>query len=195
MPVGIVEVLQILVGVMRLADHHDAAVAQANRPLDFGDRLLDTAQVRNDGQRHIPIADLDPLGQRVVVRAHTVELEFGVALKERRALDRIVGKDDLRIQAILVQGLQPFNRVVNVARHLVPTLWECPPQRVVHDRRTIDDAPIADELAVDEPALDRIVVRNRHVLAFGGVLEVGDGVAPLFPGHSAGERVLVELGV
>ena len=57
---------------------------------DFLRRHFDAAQVGNDAERHVAIAQLAPFGEPVVVGLHARELELRVALKDRAALYRIV---------------------------------------------------------------------------------------------------------
>ena len=88
----------------RLRQHDDAAMAFLHRAPRFLRRGFDAAQVRNDRERHVAIAHLAPLGERIVVGLHAGELELGVALEERAALHRIVGEQHLAVDAVAGPG-------------------------------------------------------------------------------------------
>src|SRR5262249_40012792 len=132
-------------------------------PLHFRHGDVNAAHVGNDGQRHIALAHLAPLGERVVVGSHTVQLKLGTALEEAATLHRIIGKQNLGVNAVLIQRPQAVHRVVDVTGDLVPMLWEVFAHRVIHDRRTIDHTTVPHHLSVHYPALHWTVHRHAHL--------------------------------
>jgi hypothetical protein len=171
-PPRVVEVLEALLHHAGLRQHDDAAMAFLDGASHFLRHGLDRAQVRNERERDIAIAVLAPLGQRVVVGLHAGELEFGVALEERRALHRIVGEQHLAVDAVVVE---PFRRSPGRRRSsaLRPALREGLAQGIAHHGGTVHGAALSHHLAVHEPALDRLVGGADHVLLVGRLAELG----------------------
>ena len=94
------QALQVLAG---LDQHDDTPVPFVDGPLDFRHGDVDAAHIGNNGQRDIALTHLTPLGERVVVGPHAVQLKLGVALEETAALHRVVGKEDLGINAVFIE--------------------------------------------------------------------------------------------
>ena len=103
-PVRVVKMFEALQVLAGLGQHHDAPMALLHGPLYFRHRDVDATHVRNDRQRHVAVTDFAPLSNRVIVGAHAVQLELGIPLEERGTLHRVVGKEDLAINAVLIQG-------------------------------------------------------------------------------------------
>ena len=95
------ETLQVLAG---LNQHHDAPMALLDGPLYFRHCDVHATHIRNDSQRHVALTDFAPLSNGVIIGAYAVQFELGIPLEERGTLHRVVGKEDLTINAVLIQG-------------------------------------------------------------------------------------------
>ena len=192
-PVRIVKMFQAFEVLAGLDQHDDAPVALVYGPLHFRHGDVNATHIGDDGQRHVAVTHLAPFRERVVVRPHTVQLKLGTALEESAALHRVVGKQDLAINPVLVQCRQPVRRVVHVTRDLVPMLWEVFAHGVSHDRWAIDHATVPHDLSVHQPALYWSIKGHRHVRLVRGLCKVRDGIAPFGFRHPAGKGILVRL--
>ena len=177
----------------RLNEHNDASMTLLHGPLHFGHGDLNATHIGNNGQWHIAVTHLTPGRDGIIVGPDTGQLKCRVALKEGATLHRIVGKEDLAIHPILIQGSQPVCRVVDVTGDLVPVLWEIFTHWISHHGRAIDHTTVPHHLSVHHPALHRTVKGYRHVRLVRGLCKVRDGIAPFGFRHPAGKGILVRL--
>src|SRR4030095_3419762 len=105
---------------------------------------------RNHRQRDKTLARLTELGQSIIVGAHAGKLEFDVVVKKSSA--RSVGKQHLGIDAISVQRLEAFRRLINFSRTFLPALRIIAALR--HRRWTIANVT-ALNFAIYNPAFHR----------------------------------------
>src|SRR5262245_1838598 len=84
-----------------LSEDIDAAMAYGDRAGNLPRNCLEVAKVRKDGDRQITVADAGPFAERVVVGAHHVQLEGGIAELEVISARRI-GKEHLRIDTVAI---------------------------------------------------------------------------------------------
>src|SRR5712692_5566910 len=110
-------------------------MAFLDRELNLAQDFLDWAQIRDQGQGYVPIADLSPFPESVVVGFDTSELIFGIPEGEAEIADRRVWKQHFAVNPVFVQGFDPLGRVVGLWWHLGP-----PPRTeatVRHERWTV----------------------------------------------------------
>src|SRR5215468_5179709 len=84
-----------------LTEDSDAAMAKGNTSGNLSGNRLGIAEIGKDGDRQIAVADVGPFAERIVVGAHDVELEGGIAELEVISTGRI-GKEHLRIDTVAI---------------------------------------------------------------------------------------------
>src|SRR5262249_60233726 len=93
-----------------LPEDIDAAMAEGNSSGNFPGNRLGIAEIGKDGDRQIAVADAGPFAERIVVSAHDVELEGGIAELEVISTGGI-GKEHLRIETAAIDSLEPLTRI------------------------------------------------------------------------------------
>ena len=83
--------------------------------------VLRLAEIGKDGDRQVTVAEARPFAEGIVVGSHHVQLEGGIAELEVIPAGRI-GKEHFRIDAVAIQSLQPFPRIIGGPWHFLPSL-------------------------------------------------------------------------
>ncbi len=166
---------------------HKIHAAMARRRGSF-ELFLDhrrRAQIRHDRQRHVAVADPFPLGQRIVVGAHDIELVVGIARFEERSARRI-GKQHLGVDAVGIEHRQARLRImIRLGNFFVE--FRISRKRLAHQSRAIGDIAMA-HLAIHRPAIYPFAV-------FFGFDDLGNLFTPLSSGHALGEIIPVKPGM
>ena len=169
-----------------LPEDIDAAMADGYRARDLAGNRLRIAEIGKDGDRQVTVADASPFAERVVVGSHHVQLEGGIAELEVIAAGRI-GKEHFRIDAIAIQSLQPFPRIIGGPWHLLPSLG-IRRKRIAHQRGAIAHAFLVGRPIVNSPPINAAsVMFDLH--------DLRNAVLPFACRHPPGEVVAVERGV
>jgi hypothetical protein len=184
-PKSIAKIAQSVDGDARISQHVDAQVAVFHGALDFSDNGLHWTHVGHRSERNETVAHPAEFRHRIVVRPDAIELERRVVVKESSA--RAVGKQNLAINPVSVQRLEPLRWIVDFPRHFLPTL------RIIaaigHRRWAIADIA-ALNLAIHQPALDR-----SRIFLILDLDDVGNSIAPTLRRHARRIGVLIQLAV
>src|SRR5262245_10457049 len=182
-PKWVAEVFQPLHSDAWITEHVDAKVPRFDRALDFRDNRFDGTHEWNYRERDKALARLPELGQSIIVGAHASKFEFDVVIKKSPA--RPIGKQHLGVDAVAVQRLEAFRRLIDFSRNFLPAL------RIIaalgHRRRAIADVT-ALNFAIHDPTFHRMI--EFFIAHFD---HMRNSVAPLRLGHPAGVCVPAKL--
>ena len=161
----------------------NAAVARRRGAFELSFNHFRRTQVRHDRQGHIAVAGPVPLGQRVIVCAHHVQLELDIAELEKRSARR-VGKQHFGVDPIGIEHREPRLRIVVRLGNFFVEL-RIGRERFAHQSRAIRQRCRA--AARRTPTSDRPACHSSFSLN-----DMRNALAPLAGGHALGEIVAVK---
>src|SRR5512132_1207883 len=113
------------VGEMRkrlghLSENIDAAMANGDGPGNLPGNRLGVAEIGKNSDWQIAVADTSPFPEGIVVGSDHLQLEGNIAELKVTPAGRI-GKEHFRVDAVAIQSLQPFPRIIGGPWDLFPS--------------------------------------------------------------------------
>src|SRR5262245_18349364 len=139
-------------GLGHLPEDIDAAMAKGNSSGNLRGNRLGIAEIGQDGDWQVAVANTGPFPERIVVGAHHVQLEGGITEVKIVPTGRI-GKEYLCIHAVAIQRLQPFPRIIGGSGDFFPTI-RMGRKRIAHKSGTIAYAFLIGRPIVNSPTMN-----------------------------------------